>query len=193
MTDACRTIRAPLCEMFDVEHPIWLASLGEVSLAPFVAAVSNAGGLTVMGAATLGPEIVEAVRTPVLSAGRIIDGLGVVAVRVLGAQAVGIGTRFIASNGSTAAHSYRPSIVSADDDSIVRSLSYTDKPARSVLNPSIAGWDRAPSRITPFPQQALRSSRAGVMDIGRCILREADGVIEHSIPERHAASTTADA
>jgi len=42
--------------MFGTEYPIWLAGMGGVSMAPLVAAVSNAGRLGVIGAATLGPE-----------------------------------------------------------------------------------------------------------------------------------------
>jgi enoyl-[acyl-carrier protein] reductase II len=46
-------LRTPICDMFGTEYPIWLAGMGGVSMAPLVAAVSNAGGLGVIGAATL--------------------------------------------------------------------------------------------------------------------------------------------
>src|SRR5882757_7122307 len=49
-------LRTPICEMFGTEYPIWLAGMGGVSMAPLVAAVSNAGGLGVVGAATLSAE-----------------------------------------------------------------------------------------------------------------------------------------
>ena len=42
--------------MLGREYPIWVAGMGGVSMAPFVVAIANAGGLGVVGAATLGPE-----------------------------------------------------------------------------------------------------------------------------------------
>src|SRR5258705_1465147 len=46
----------PICDLFGIEYPILLAGMGGVSMAPLVAAVSNAGGLGVMGAAALSPD-----------------------------------------------------------------------------------------------------------------------------------------
>jgi len=48
--------RTPVTELFGTRYPIWLAGMGGVSMAPLVAAVSNAGGLGVIGAATLDAE-----------------------------------------------------------------------------------------------------------------------------------------
>jgi enoyl-[acyl-carrier protein] reductase II len=49
-------LRTDICDLFGIEYPIILAGMGGVSMADLVAAVSNAGGLGVIGAATLGPE-----------------------------------------------------------------------------------------------------------------------------------------
>lgn len=49
-------LRTAICDLFQTEYPIWLAGMGGVSMAPLVAAVSNAGGLGVIGAATLSPH-----------------------------------------------------------------------------------------------------------------------------------------
>jgi enoyl-[acyl-carrier protein] reductase II len=46
-------LRTDICDLFGIEYPIVLAGMGGVSMAGLVAAVSNAGGLGVMGAATL--------------------------------------------------------------------------------------------------------------------------------------------
>jgi enoyl-[acyl-carrier protein] reductase II len=268
--------RTKICDLFGIEVPICLAGMGGVSMAPLVAAVSNAGGLGVLGAATLDPEelraeirkireltdkpfavdllapipdmirehvrvlfeekvrifvaglavprefiadmhthgmivvvmvgkvshavraeaagadvvvaqgteagghtgeigalalvpqVVDAVKIPVLAAGGIVDGRGLVAALALGAQGVVVGTRFIASPEATAAPAYRKAILEAADDSTVRTRCYTGKPARAIRNPYIAQWERDPSRIQPFPQQAIYSTRAGVMDfVGR--------------------------
>ena len=49
-------LKTPICDLFGIEYPIFLAGMGGVSMAPLVAAVSNAGGLGVMGAAALSPD-----------------------------------------------------------------------------------------------------------------------------------------
>lgn len=49
-------IRTPMTELLGIEHPIILAGMGNVSLAGLVAAVSNAGGLGVLGGGFLPPE-----------------------------------------------------------------------------------------------------------------------------------------
>src|SRR5256886_16079903 len=49
-------LRTPICDLFGIDYPILLAGMGGVPMAPLVAAVSNAGGLGVMGAAALSPD-----------------------------------------------------------------------------------------------------------------------------------------
>src|SRR5919106_6676191 len=53
-------LHTDICDLFGIEYPIWLAGMGGVSMAPLVAAVSNAGGLGVIGAASLGPGALRA-------------------------------------------------------------------------------------------------------------------------------------
>jgi enoyl-[acyl-carrier protein] reductase II len=42
-------IRTPICDLFEIEHPIFLAGMGEVAFAELVAAVSEAGGYGTLG------------------------------------------------------------------------------------------------------------------------------------------------
>src|SRR3990172_8282681 len=49
-------IRTEMTELLGIEHPIILAGMGNVSMAELVAAVSNAGGLGVLGGGFLPPE-----------------------------------------------------------------------------------------------------------------------------------------
>ena len=49
-------LRTPICELFGIEHPVFLAGMGEVAFAELVAAVSEAGGYGVLGMATSPPE-----------------------------------------------------------------------------------------------------------------------------------------
>jgi len=46
----------PVCELLGIDYPIVLAGMGGASTPELAAAVSNAGGLGVLGAATCQPE-----------------------------------------------------------------------------------------------------------------------------------------
>lgn len=53
-------LHTPLCELFDVDYPIVLAGMGGASGPELAAAVSNAGGLGVLGAAACPPDELDA-------------------------------------------------------------------------------------------------------------------------------------
>jgi enoyl-[acyl-carrier protein] reductase II len=103
---------------------------------------TEAGGHTgEIGTLALVPQVVDAVKIPVLAAGGIADGRGVAAALALGAQGAVIGTRFIASNESTAAPAYRKALVVGAEDSTVRTRCYTGKPARAIRNSYTSEWE----------------------------------------------------
>jgi enoyl-[acyl-carrier protein] reductase II len=264
-------LRTPICDLFGIDVPICLAGMGGVSMAPLVAAVSNAGGLGIMGAANLAPgglreeirktrrltsrpfavdllapipemiepylpvlfdedvrifvaglavpekhvgemkrrgmkimvmtgkiqhavraeaagadvvaaqgteagghtgeigtlalvpQVVDAVKIPVVAAGGITDGRGVVAALALGAQGAVIGTRFIATPEATAARQYREALVAAKQDETIRTRCYSGKPLRSLRNRYIADYEADPSKIKRFPEQLAISSARQVM------------------------------
>jgi enoyl-[acyl-carrier protein] reductase II len=49
-------IRTPICDLFGIEHPVFLAGMGEVAFAELVAAVSEAGGFGTLGMGGSDPE-----------------------------------------------------------------------------------------------------------------------------------------
>lgn len=265
-------LHTPICDMLGIEYPVFLAGMGGVSLSKLVAAVSNAGGLGIMGAATLGPEelrdeirrtrdltdkpfavdllapdperirphmhvlfeedvrifvaglavpaefieemhkrgitvavmcgrvrhaqksvaagadivaaqgteagghtgevggmalipqVVDAVDVPVLGAGGMADGRGLVASLALGAQGAIFGTRFIATPEAQAAPGYRDAIVRATEADTIRTRAYTGKPARTITNPYAQSWEEKRDQIKPFPMQAMVSVQEQVMD-----------------------------
>ncbi|MBY0518261.1 MAG: nitronate monooxygenase [Bacteriovoracaceae bacterium] len=59
------------------------------------------------------PQVVDAVRLPVIAAGGIADGRGIAAVLALGAQAVQMGTRFVATVESSAHPDFKNAILKA--------------------------------------------------------------------------------
>ena len=265
-------LHTPICDQLGIQYPVFLAGMGGVSLAPLVAAVSNAGGLGIMGAATLYPQslrqdnrrtreltdkpwavdllapipeqirpqieviyeenvkifvaglavpsqfiaemhsrgmtvmvmcgkvrhaqkaqqagadivaaqgteagghtgevgamalipqIVDAVGIPVIAAGGMADGRGLVAALALGAQGAIFGTRFVASLEAQAHQGYRDAIVRAGDADTVRTRCYTGKPARAIRNEYTDEWEGRADSIQPFPIQAAISVQNRVMD-----------------------------
>jgi enoyl-[acyl-carrier protein] reductase II len=82
---------------------------------------------------TLIPQVVDAVKIPVIAAGGIADGRGMVAAFALGAEGVQIGTRFAASVESSAHENYKQAIVNAIDNSTVLLLKKVS-PVRLIKN-----------------------------------------------------------
>lgn len=83
---------------------------------------------------TLVPQIVDAVNIPVIAAGGIGDGRGFAAVRMLGAQAAQIGTRFVVAKEAVVHDAYKQRVIAAKDiDSEVTGRS-TGHPVRQLRN-----------------------------------------------------------
>lgn len=122
------------------------------------------GGHTgLVGTMPLVAQAVEAVKIPVVAAGGLYDGRGLAAALSLGAVGVWMGTRFIASAEAHAGQMYRDVIVESSDEDTVRTRSYSGKPMRVKKNPYVEDWEKRPAEIQPFPQQAMLSTREGVM------------------------------
>jgi enoyl-[acyl-carrier protein] reductase II len=129
-----------------------------------VAQGTEAGGHTgrIAGMALI-PQIVDAVKIPVIAAGSIVDGRGLAAALALGAQGVWMGTRFIAATEAHAGGLYKQVIVDAGDEDTVITRSYSGKPMRVFQNEWTKDWESRPQDIQKFPAQAMLSSQAGVM------------------------------
>lgn len=83
---------------------------------------------------TLVPQVVDAVDIPVIAAGGIADGRGFAAARMLGAEAVQMGTRFIVSEESVVHQNYKDRVLKAKDiDSEVTGTT-TGHPVRCLRN-----------------------------------------------------------
>ena len=83
---------------------------------------------------TLVPAVADAVGIPVIAAGGIADGRGMAAVFMLGAEAVQVGTRFVASSEAVVHEAYKDRIVKAKDiDSAVTGRSH-GHPVRCLRN-----------------------------------------------------------
>jgi enoyl-[acyl-carrier protein] reductase II len=122
------------------------------------------GGHTgLVGTLPLVAQAVEAVKIPVAAAGGLYDGRGLAAALALGAQAVWMGTRFIASVEAHAGDLYRQTILDAADEDTTRTRCYSGKPMRVKKNPYVDDWESRPGDIQTFPAQAMTSIRNGAM------------------------------
>ena len=74
-------------------------------------------GIDELTTLTLIPQVVNAINIPVIAAGGIADGRGILAAFSLGAEAVQIGTLFAASIESSAHENYKNAVVNASDTS----------------------------------------------------------------------------
>jgi len=89
------------------------------------------GELTTMA---LVPQIVDAVKIPVIAAGGIGDGRGLLASLSLGAEGVQMGTRFVCSTEAKVHLNYKEAIIKAKDrDALVTGRS-TGYPVRALKN-----------------------------------------------------------
>jgi len=79
------------------------------------------------------PQIVDAVRKPVIAAGAIADGRGVAAAFTLGAAAVQIGTAYLLSPQAAISTFHRAALARASDDATRLTNLYTGRPARGLL------------------------------------------------------------
>jgi nitronate monooxygenase len=86
------------------------------------------------GTFALVPQVVDAVRVPVIAAGGIGDARGVAAALALGAAAVQIGTAFLLAPESTISPLYRAALARARDDETMITNVFTGRPARGIAN-----------------------------------------------------------
>ena len=81
------------------------------------------------------PQVVDAVDIPVIAAGGIGDGRGLVAALALGAAGIQMGTRFICTDECIAHLNYKQSIVKANERSTLVTGMSIGHPVRCLRNP----------------------------------------------------------
>lgn len=286
------SLRTPICDLFEIEHPVFLAGMGEVAYADVCAAVTNAGGYGTLGMAVgspdaireemrktraltdgpfgvdmlaalpetltacietiieegatsfitglgvpgpliqrchdaglkvmvvcgkvshakaaedagcdaviaqgteagghtgrvagmaLIPQTVDAVDIPVIAAGSIVDGRGLAAALSLGAQAVWMGTRFIATHEARASNKYKQRLQESGGHETLVSRFYSGKPMRVLTNEYIEERERSGETPLPFPQQMTQSAQDGLLtfpddaqtDVNRSCMPAGQGV-----------------
>lgn len=137
------------------------------------------------------PQVVDAVDIPVIAAGGICDGRGAAAAFILGADAVQVGTRFIAADECTVHQNYKDRIVKASDISTIVTGKTLGHPVRSLKTPfsnTFAKMEADPSvkpeEILSFGTGALRRAvKEGDPD-GSYMAGECAGMVKRTEPAR---------
>src|ERR1700681_461561 len=124
-----------------VREAIWLEENGADAI---IAQGAEAGGHRGMflteniaeqpGTFALVPQVVDAVKVPVIAAGGIADGRGIAAAFALGAAGVQIGSAYLRCPESKVIAPARTALAQARDDSTVITNVMTGRPARGVAN-----------------------------------------------------------
>jgi len=112
-----------------------------------------------IGSMALWPQAVDAAApTPVLAAGGIGDGRGLVAALGVGCVGVWVGTRFLASVEGGAMNTQKEAILRARDEDTRRTLIYTGKTSRATYNKFHTLWETSGLEALPFPTQVILAS-----------------------------------
>lgn len=159
-----------------VAEAIWLEANGVDAV---IAMGFEAGGhrgnflthdmATQVGTMALVPQVVDAVRVPVIAAGGISDGRGVAAALMLGASAVQVGTAYLFCPEARVHPVHAKALAAAGDDSTAITNLFTGRPARSVVNrlmrdlgpisDSVPSFPTAGAALAPIRARAEAASR----------------------------------
>ena len=162
-----------------------------------------------IGTMALVPQIVDAVRVPVIAAGGIMDGRGFAAALALGASAVSLGTAFLRCPEAGTSAPYRAALREARDDATVITRAFSGRAARGLGNRftrEMAGAPLAPYQVQNSLTRDMRAASTQRGDSGLLslwagqaaalarevpaaelvaqIIREADAVLARLAPER---------
>jgi nitronate monooxygenase len=125
--------------------------------------------LPLVGTMALVPAVVDAVAVPVVAAGGIMDGRGIVAALALGAEAVQLGTRFLLALEAGTPPSYRRQLLAADETGTVVTDVFSGRPARGLRNAFVRLFEERGARPLGWPRQgtaAFDIYRASLADDG---------------------------
>jgi NAD(P)H-dependent flavin oxidoreductase YrpB (nitropropane dioxygenase family) len=126
-----------------------------------VAQGHEAGGHTGrIGTMALVPQVVDAVSpTPVVAAGGVGDGRGIVAALALGAIGVWVGTAFLVSKEANWPEALKKRILDATEEDTRVTRLYSGKTMRNINNPLIEKWEESGLKAMPMGLQGMISGK----------------------------------
>jgi nitronate monooxygenase len=130
----------------------------------------HAADAVLMGNFSLLPQVRKAVNFPVIIAGGIANGQGIAAALTLGADAVQIGTAFLACEESGAVAPHRAALFSDSANQTMLTRAFTGRLARTMRSDFAERVSmQQPSEIAPYPAQGwlVRQLRAAAIEQSR--------------------------
>jgi nitronate monooxygenase len=113
---------------------------------------------TAVGVMALLPQVVDAVRVPVVAAGGIADGRGLVAALALGASGVLLGTRFVATRESMAPELYKKRLLESDSGDTTLTDTLSGLWARALANRFTREYTESRAPVLPGLVQRVAAS-----------------------------------
>ena len=139
------------------------AALQEAGVDAIVASGFEAGGHrgsflraaedSLTGTLSLVPQVRDVVDVPVIAAGGIGDSRGLIAAFALGAEAVQMGTVFLACEESGAGRLHREALRGKKAGQTGLTRGFTGRLARGIHNPLMETLNRKGTEILPYPLQ----------------------------------------
>lgn len=120
-----------------------------------------------IGTMALVPQLVDALRVPVIAAGGIADARGVAAAQALGARAVTVGTAFLLVDECPLSPAYRAALQAAQDGDSTLTRAFSGRLARGLANRVTRALDGAALPDFPQPNAASRPMRQAAARAGR--------------------------
>jgi nitronate monooxygenase len=111
------------------------------------------------GIFALVPQVSDRVKIPVIAAGGVADGRGIVAALALGAQGVQIGTAFLACDESGASPGHREKLFRDEAKRTVLTKVFTGRLARNIANRFTAEMAAHEHDLPPYPIQRWLTGR----------------------------------
>jgi len=163
LVDRCRAWGALiLSSATTVDEARWLEDRGVDAV---IAQGAEAGGhrgmfltddvATQVGTFALLPQVVRAVKVPVIAAGGIADAAGVAAALALGAAAVQIGTAYLLTPEATTSAVHRAALASESARVTALTNVFTGRPARGIVNRLMREAGPMSSLAPAFPLAAF--------------------------------------
>ena len=186
--------RAAGIKVIPVVAAVALARLVERAGATAVVAEGTESGGHIGESTTMAlvPQVVDAVKIPVIAAGGIADGRGVAAALMLGAVGVQVGTRFLVADECTVSETYKELVLKAKDTSTRATGRSTGHPVRALKNPFSNEYrarenaGATPEELAELGTGALRkAAKDGNYDEGSFLCGQIAGMVK----ERESAET----
>jgi nitronate monooxygenase len=160
----------------NVEEALWLEAQGvDVIIAQGLEAGGHRGIFlsddlnSQLGTFALLPQIVQAVKVPVVAAGGIVDAMGVRAAMALGAAGVQVGTAYLLCPEATTGAVHRAALKSEAARHTAITNLFSGRPARGIVNRLMKELGPMSAIVPAFPlaASAVAPLRAKAESLGR--------------------------